>query len=135
MLNYIEVIDVCSVSRDFRSYDAIHVGQHFIVKLCCALPLAIPNIQVLQLCSEDSRLQSIQPSIETYQDVVILFRLSVIAEHLYFFSNLTVIRNQHSAITISAQILSRIETKAGRISESTYPLVFVTRPMGLTCVL
>src|ERR1700739_1056840 len=65
---------------------------------------------------------------------MVLLLLSVIAQHSKALGNIRVIRNDHAAVAVRAQIFPGIETKCGSVSQGPRSLTFVQRAVSLAGV-
>jgi hypothetical protein len=76
------------------------------------LTLPIPFRQMAKLHAEQACLQSVEPAVVSFDVVVILFCLAVIADHAHVACHFFAIRRDRASFSASAEILSRIKTKS-----------------------
>ncbi len=70
-------------------------------------PLSVPFRQTPQLDVQQSGLDRVQSSVVAFHVVVILLCLAVIAQHLDFVGNASIIRSHCTCFAARSQILSR----------------------------
>src|SRR2546429_872394 len=88
-----------------------------------------------ELDAQDGALQSLHAIVVTFYEVMIFALLSPVAQHPYVARVFGVIRHHHSSLTISAQILTGINTETAQVTDAAHssPLVFCA--MSLSRVL
>ena len=65
---------------------------------------------------EGVRLEGVEATIESLEQVMVLFTLSIVTQHSQSFSHSFVACHNYPAISISTQVLSRIEAKSCCVS-------------------
>src|SRR6202023_593430 len=68
------------------------------------------------------------------EHMLVFFPLPVISQHLKALRDSMVAGHDCTTVTVGAQILSRIKTERGSVSQRTGPLAFVASAMSLTSV-
>src|SRR6266481_4581559 len=82
----------------------------------------VPFRKMPQLHRQPAGLYGVQATIIPFDVVVILLRLTVIANHFHASCHGFIVRGYRTRFTASTQILSRIEAERRRFAHGTYAL-------------
>jgi hypothetical protein len=96
---------VGGVGHSVRCSDAINIGEVVIVKGSGSIPGFRVGVQVRQLNIQDGRLKGVQPGVDPYILMGILFYLAMVGDHLHLFEKPGIIRENGPAIAITAKVL------------------------------
>ena len=112
--NDVEVVNTFRPGSLNRNYHRIlHFRKQLVIPVGKIAPRLIPLGQMAQFHREPARLNGVQPPVITFDVVVILFCLAVIADHLHPLGHLFVVRSDRSRFAAGSQILARIKTERG----------------------
>src|SRR5256886_14668237 len=109
--NHIEMPDRFGACHLARKYDVATI-QELVIESRVPAACGIPLFQVFQLNAQNGGLQSVEPSIEAAEQVLIFFLLSVIAQHFQTSCDPKVICDDHTAVAVGPQVFPRIEAES-----------------------
>ena len=95
---------------------------------------AVVTIQRLQLLAQEGRLQLVHAGIEACQLVDVLSFRPVVAQHAHPPGQRIVVGRHRPRVAQRTQVLARIETEAGRMSQAAAALPMMGGTMCLCCV-
>src|SRR5215471_20736989 len=98
-------------------------------------PGIVPVIQEAQLHPQDGSLQGVQPVVPSHSYMLVLAPLPVVAHHSHLLGQVWVVRSQHPAVTVRAQVLARVEAEGRKITKRPNTASCPARPVSLTGVL
>src|SRR5712664_1632360 len=97
----------------------------------------IPFRQVAEFYGEPACLNGIEPPIVSLDVMVVLFYLTMVADHLHFLRHSLIVGCDRAAFTTSSKILSWVETESRRAAHGTCLLpvaVFLREILGAMCL-
>src|SRR5512139_3969918 len=106
----------CLYPLYFKRRNQSSLFEKLIVQVAVPSSFFNPFRKIFQLYVQDGCLKTIQTAIYTLHLMVILLNSSMVCKHLCFSSKLIVICNNGSAISVCAQILTRVKTETSHIS-------------------
>jgi hypothetical protein len=93
-----------------------------------------PFLEVTQFHAQHRALQAFHAVIETFEHVVILAPLSLIAEYPHDLGMVCVIGDDHTALAIRSQVLAGIEAEAGEVTHGARAAAFIFGAVRLSCI-
>ena len=121
--DHVEVVDSPGPSRLMGNGDAAGgEAKQLLIAIGNVPALFIPFLEMLELQSQDAGLNRIQPAVVSFEFVIILLRLPVVAQHPDFLCKLFIVGRNRARFSASAQVFSWIEAKCGRAAHRASPL-------------
>ena len=105
--NDVEVVNTfCPGSLNRNYHRILHFRKQLVIAVGKIAPRLIPLGQMAQFHREPARLNGVQPPVITFDVVVVLFCLAVIADHLHALGHLLVVGSNRSRFAAGSQKLN-----------------------------
>src|SRR6266576_941973 len=106
-----EVPDGLAPSGDRREAKVADTRKPISVERCGLPPLVVPALEVRQLLQQDERLDRVEPCRVADQVVLVLARLSMLAQGSDARRKRLVVRRERAGVAYRSQVLSRVEAE------------------------
>src|SRR2546428_9204117 len=77
----------------------------------------VPGGQVQKLDAQECGLQTVESGVDTLDDVVVLRPFTVVAQPTGSLDDDGIVRRDHAAVAIRAEVFARVEAEAGELAE------------------
>src|SRR5580700_622465 len=131
--DHVEMVNVSLIAQPSGRYDA-DFRKFFVIVPRVTAARFVPSLQMAELDVEDRGLYGVQPAVTRLDEMFVLLALAEIAHEAQLVGQTRIAGHDRTAITVRAQILARIKTKASGVAEASDYLTVPARPVRLAGV-